>query len=82
MLLFVLRDFDPRTNNEEVIREILKQDIENIWREIYKPEERFENSSPHDFFIFDFQMLSHKVFEEEKFTNQCKELRERFTTND
>jgi len=37
--MFVLRDFDARTNNEGVIEATITQDIANIWREIYKPEE-------------------------------------------
>jgi Root hair defective 3 GTP-binding protein (RHD3) len=39
LLLFVLRDFDERSNNEQVIRSIIEADIETIWSEIYKPED-------------------------------------------
>jgi len=30
LLLFILRDFDERTNNREVIRHIIEADIEHI----------------------------------------------------
>ena len=75
-LLFVLRDFDDRGNNFERIRQIIDADISNIWNEIYKPEE-YRNSKPNDFFDFEFCMLPHKIFEEEKFYQKCKELRDR-----
>lgn len=38
LLLFVLRDFDSQSNNEEVIKDIIHKDILDIWREIYKPD--------------------------------------------
>ena len=78
-LLFVLRDFDDRGNNFERIRQIIDSDISNIWNEIFKPEE-YRNSKPSDFFDFEFCMLPHKIFEEEKFYQKCKDLRDRLDT--
>jgi hypothetical protein len=79
-LLFVLRDFDDRGNNFERIKNIIDTDVTKIWDEIYKPEE-FKGSKPQDFFHFEFSMLPHKVFEEEKFLLKAKELRGRFDTS-
>lgn len=70
-LLFVLRDFDDRGNNFERITSIINQDVQNIWAEIYKPEQ-FRDSKPSDFFHFEFSMIPHKIFEEEKFFDRCK----------
>ena len=79
-LLFVLRDFDDRGNNFERIRAIIDTDINNIWKEIYKPEE-YKDSKPQEFFDFDFFMLPHKIYEEQKFYEKCEELKERFSIN-
>lgn len=76
-LVFVLRDFDDRGNNFERIKGILNTDISNIWNEIYKPDQ-FKGMSAHDFFRFEYAMLPHKIFEEEKFFEKCKEFRARF----
>jgi len=76
-LLFVLRDFDDRGNNSERIMEIIDKDVKNIWKEIYKPDQ-YKASVPQDFFHFEFAMIPHKVYEEDKFTAKCKELRSRF----
>ena len=78
LLLFILRDFDERTNNPEVIRHILKADVEHIWSEIYK-EPHMHGASAWDFFDFDFQFMPHKVFEAEAFAKQCGEIRCRFS---
>lgn len=78
LLLFVLRDFDDETNNAQVFRDIITQDIKNIWREIYKPEAALENSQATDFFEFDFVMLPHMVFQDERFARETDALRDRF----
>ena len=79
-LLFVLRDFDDRGNNFERIKSIIDTDINNIWKEIYKPEE-YKDSQPQEFFNFEFFMLPHKIYEEEKFYEKCGELKNRFNIN-
>lgn len=72
-LLFVLRDFDDRGNNFERIRDILDKDLENIWKEIYKPDQ-YKDSKPQDFFNFEFAMIPHKIYEDQKFYEKCKQL--------
>jgi hypothetical protein len=37
-LLFVIRDFNDRVNNFEIIRSLIDTDIADIWKDIYKPE--------------------------------------------
>ena len=76
--MFVLRDFDNKGNNFERITAILENDIRNIWSKIYKPKQ-YEHSSPKDFFDFEYSVLPHKIFEEEKFIHDCKDLRMRFS---
>jgi protein SEY1 len=75
--LFVLRDFDDRGNNFERIKAIIDQDVLNIWNDIYKPDQ-YKDSKPQDFFHFEFSMLPHKIYEEDKFVSKAKELRTRF----
>jgi hypothetical protein len=59
-----LRDFDDRGNNREKYMDIIHGDVIKIWSEIYKPEE-FKESSPNDFFEFEFAMIPHKIYQEE-----------------
>lgn len=80
-LLFVFRDFDDRGNNFDRIKSIIDEDVNKIWSEIYKPDQ-FKHSKPSDFFHFEFCMLPHKIFEEEKFVQKCKALRVRFDENE
>mmetsp|Transcript_45372 Transcript_45372/g.33153 ORF Transcript_45372/g.33153 Transcript_45372/m.33153 type:complete len:106 (-) Transcript_45372:1548-1865(-) len=70
-LLFVLRDFDDRGNNFEKITKILDGDVNAIWAQIYKPEQ-YKDSKPTDFFHFEYSMLPHKQFQEERFYEECK----------
>ena len=76
-LLFVLRDFDDRGNNFERIRGILEGDLKKIWAEIYKPD-KYANSTPQDFFQFEYSMLPHKSYQEEAFFQRTAELKGRF----
>jgi protein SEY1 len=72
-----LRDFDDRAGNFDRIRKILEGDVDKIWSEIYKPE-KFENSKCTDFFNFEYSMLPHKIYQEEKFYEKTRELKSRF----
>ena len=64
-LVFLLRDYDDRTNFD-VVKDMLHKDILKIWGEIYKPD-KFKESKPEDFFYFEYHALPHKIFQEEKF---------------
>lgn len=76
-LLFVLRDFNPHENNQESIIALLEGNVNKIWSEIYK-DEKFKNSSPHDFFEFEFCMLPHKIYQPKEFKEAAEHLRNRF----
>lgn len=78
LLIFVLRDFNPASDNAEVLQEIILDDVKKIWSEMYKQEDA-EESQATDFFDFRFEMLPHKVFQEEAFTKKCDLLAQRFT---
>ena len=56
---------------------MIDKDLNQIWSEIYKPEQ-FANSKPDDFFAFEFIMMPHKIFEPDAFTEKAQELRGRF----
>jgi hypothetical protein len=73
----VLRDFNHYENNEESIIELLENNVKNIWNEIYKGD-KFEKSSPHDFFDFEYFMMPHKIYQAEEFEKSAAKLRERF----
>lgn len=75
-LLFVLRDFTA-DQNQEMAMWRLKSDLQNIWQGIYKPE-KYKSTALEDFFELDFVFLPHKKFEEAKFNEETKALRERF----
>lgn len=79
-MLFVLRDFDDRGNNGERIKAILEGDIKKIWDEIFKPD-KYKDAKPEQFFQFEFAMMPHKIFEEDKFFEKAKQLRDRFEVN-
>ena len=59
-LLFVLRDYDSRIQFD-TIKAMIDKDLNQIWAEIYKPE-KYADSSPADFFSFEFAMMPHKIF--------------------
>lgn len=63
-----------------MIKQMLDNDVNKIWGEIYKPEQ-YVNSKPTDFFNFEYCMLPHKQFMEEQFIEKCKDLRARFDPN-
>lgn len=77
-LVFVLRDFNPHENNEDSMRTLLENNVKTIWKEIYK-EEKYANSTPHDFFDFEFFMLPHKIYQPKDFKDAALNLREKFT---
>lgn len=80
-LIFVLRDFNPYENNRESMINLLEGNVKNIWNEIYKID-KFENSSAHDFFEFEYYMMPHKVYQPKEFIEAAKTLRQRFNVND
>ena len=73
----MLRDFEDR-NNFDFIKQTIDTDVNNIWDDIYKPEQ-YKNSKPTDFFHFEYFMLPHKIYENDKFVEKCHQLRARFS---
>lgn len=76
-LLFVLRDFNEYEHNREKMIELLEGNVRKIWGEIYKTEE-FKDSSPHDFFDFEFHMMPHKLYQAKEFQEAGAALRDKF----
>jgi hypothetical protein len=64
-VLFVLRDFSPKDNFEKIKQRILN-DISEIYKKIHKPEALI-NTVAENFFDFEFALLPHMLFEEQKF---------------
>ena len=56
---------------------MIDKDLNQIWSEIYKPEQ-FADSKPEQFFAFEFIMMPHKIFEPDAFTEKAGELKARF----
>ena len=65
-LLFVLRDYSSSIPFAQ-IKSMIDKDLKQIWSEIYKPEQ-YADSSPEDFFSFEFVMMPHKIFEPDAFS--------------
>lgn len=80
-LLFVLRDFNEAQNNKESMIKLLETNVKTMWNEIYKTD-KYENSSPHDFFEFDYYMMPHKIYQPTGFEEAARELRQRFRVDD
>lgn len=80
-LVFVLRDFNPHANNKESIISLLETNVNNIWNEIYKID-KFQNTSPHDFFEFEYYMMPHKLYQPQEFNEAGEKLRQRFRIDD
>mmetsp|Transcript_14378 Transcript_14378/g.24485 ORF Transcript_14378/g.24485 Transcript_14378/m.24485 type:complete len:402 (+) Transcript_14378:377-1582(+) len=78
-LVFVVRDFIAKGDNEQRSRDNIFKDIEKIWNEkIYKPEQH-KNSLYSDFFEIEFCFLPNKIFVEEQFNEACLALKARLT---
>ena len=75
----MLRDYDDRIERSK-IEMMIQKDIDQIWGEIYKPEQH-ANSVAKDFFQFEFVMMPHKIFREEDFFATGRELKARFDKN-
>lgn len=73
----MLRDFEKTRHKKDKIEELILNDINQIWNEIKKPE-KFANSTPRNFFKFEFITLPHKVYCENEFDNEIGILRQRF----
>lgn len=80
-LLFVLRDFNEFEHNKEQMIKLLEGNVNNIWKEIYKTDQ-FIDSSPHDFFEFEYFMMPHKVYQHDKFVKEGERLRRMFRVDD
>ena len=76
-VLFVLRDFSSELDNGQSIENTLKNNINQIWREIKKPM-NLNDKIPSDFFDFEFLLMPHKIFEPQKFNEEVTKLRRLF----
>jgi hypothetical protein len=76
-ILIVLRDFDPKRNQLTIIQDLIIKDINKIWSEIKKPE-KYKDSTPNNFFQFEFITLPHKKYFEAQFDEEIKAIRKRF----
>ena len=76
-ILIVLRDYDEKRYKKEVFEKQILKDIDTLWADIKKPEQH-ANSTPNDFFEFEFVALPHKIYREEEFDQEVLKLRERF----
>jgi len=76
-IIVVLRDYsEKRFKIKSIFEDAIMKDITSLWNEIKKPD-KYKNSTPLDFFAFEFVTLPHKQYEEEKFDHQIGLFRER-----
>jgi len=75
-ILIVLRDFDENYNDIKKIKELILQDIYNIWGEIKKPDSA-KDKGPEHFFLFEFCILPHKIYREKDWDVKVDELKAR-----
>eukprot|EP00210_Caulerpa_lentillifera_P002250 g2162.t1 len=76
VLVFVIRD--KSKTPLEMLKEVLEQDMLNIWDSIIKPKE-YEKTSFNDFFEVRFEALSNFEEKETEFITEAADLRTRFT---
>ncbi len=76
-ILIVLRDYDEKRYKKEIFEKQILKDIDTLWADIKKPEQ-YQNSTPANFFEFEFIALPHKIYREEEFDAEVGLLRERF----
>ena len=79
-LVIVLRDFNSKQHNYEKIKNMIRNDINNIWKEIRKPDNLI-NSQPEKFFQIEFLPLPHKIFFEDEFIREVSKFAARFESN-
>lgn len=80
MLLFVIRDHIGATPLQN-LQNTLTADLNRLWDGLSKPE-GLENSVITNFFDLSFVTLPHKLLQPEKFEDEVKSLRKRFTEVD
>ena len=71
-LVFVIRDRSKTPI--ELLEKALKEDVEQVWQSIKKPE-HFANSDVSEFFDVGYFSLPHYLHENEVFVKECKGLR-------
>ena len=76
-IVVVLRDYNEKLCKKEKFEKQILNDISALWNDIKKPE-NLKNSTPNEFFFFEFITLPHKIFEEAKFDDEIAVLRQRF----
>lgn len=79
-LLILLRDFDPKRNKKDKIESMILEDLHKIWKEIKKPE-KYKDSTPDQFFSFEFITLPHKVYLPKEFDQEVGEIKKRLNAS-
>ena len=73
--LFIIRDFEA--GNEERVKDILKNNMKDIWSKCEMPDQ-YKDKNPADVFTFEFEFLPHMKYEQEQFNAQAMQLKARF----
>lgn len=76
--MFTIRDHDQETTPLQAFKDQITRDVENIWKDLKKPEE-FQDCSYTDLFELKFFSLPHKVYQKEKFLEAIDVLRSNFS---
>ena len=70
--LFIIRDFEA--GNEERVKDILKNNMKDIWSKCEMPDQ-YKDKNPADVFTFEFEFLPHMKYEQEQFSAQAMQLK-------
>lgn len=77
-ILFMLRDFNERQNNLQILKQQINETMVKIWTEISKPASH-QHLSVFECFEFEFFTLANKEYMAEQFTQGVDHLRGMFT---
>mmetsp|Transcript_28007 Transcript_28007/g.50173 ORF Transcript_28007/g.50173 Transcript_28007/m.50173 type:complete len:705 (-) Transcript_28007:31-2145(-) len=76
-ILFMLRDFNDRQNNLEILKQQISETMVKIWKEIAKPDTH-QHLSVFECFEFQFYTLANKEYMTDQFVQGVDNLREMF----
>ena len=79
-IMFMLRDFNEKEDSLEHIKDMMLSDMNKLWEEITKPPE-LANSTPAEFFHFQFKFMPHFHYNKTEFMGEVENLKESLEPN-
>ena len=75
-IIIVLRDFDPENEDLIKLKELIMNDMKQIWEEIPKPD-AFKDKPYSQYFKFEFLTLAHKFYQTEEFNKGIEKIKKK-----